>query len=575
MLEYEFYVDYVAEYTHTYLRKEYELARLSGCSTEQTAQLQSQARACEERGFEYNVQFLNLSSVFDFREPHFHRDSLDAQVVSIAKSKLPAEDIAAGVATVGICLPVLTAWRGMPAHLKQSAARRYFLIHFLGLPAGADIFLPTWRPHASRVQRFAPWGAWPSAFRPLSEKAVKIYVYPMPSQFHTGRLGSLPEEAVRDWKEHSVLNSDYALCRCFEAYEGRVQDPDDATFFFLPVYGSLFVPWGPSGNTAMLERERLLHEYLAAYSSMGHVAQRKERAKRLAVNLTAGEAAPPALWEDVLEALFERLESSVLESLTGISGEYLLRHSGRDHIIPVHSGMPSSSWKTLRYPAIRLITASFRGTGRDADELEYVVRWRGYGKKDILVPWRLLRPSRRAEHVQQGQEGFAFYAASFQVGWRLSRYRRLAADLLAADPSSVFQEIGRERTLKGTPGISQMARFRFCLEIPGDQFQTTSRPFDAVLHGCIPVLLYPPRIVLPFEDDLDWSSFSIRYNINVLDDGRNLMERLQAIPEDRVRLLAERGRHVRRYFAIDEDCNNRPNAFDLILSNLARQLDSG
>merc|ERR1712118_505734 len=119
-----------------------------------------------------------------------------------------------------------------------------------------------------------------------------------------------------------------------------------------------------------------------------------------------------------------------------------------------------------------------------------------------------------------------------------------------------------------------MVRSRFCLELPGD-VERTARPFDAVHHGCIPVLLRSgDGEEMPFEEDLKWSSFSLSYHVRVLQQGDRLLRLLRAIPEERISHLYERGRAVRPYLSVDERCERHPSAFTLVLRQLGRQLDA-
>lgn len=52
-----------------------------------------------------------------------------------------------------------------------------------------------------------------------------------------------------------------------------------------------------------------------------------------------------------------------------------------------------------------------------------------------------------------------------------------------------------------------LARSRFCLAAPGDGW--SPRVEDAVLHGCIPVIVMDD-VHAVFETMLDWDSFSVR-----------------------------------------------------------------
>ncbi|GBF90959.1 exostosin-like glycosyltransferase [Raphidocelis subcapitata] len=89
----------------------------------------------------------------------------------------------------------------------------------------------------------------------------------------------------------------------------------------------------------------------------------------------------------------------------------------------------------------------------------------------------------------------------------------------------------------------QLARSVFCLVAAGDGW--TSRFDDAVLHGCIPVIVID-RVVGPWGHQLRWSAFSVRV---AEADAERLPELLTAIPEARVRAMQRTLATVWRRFA--------------------------
>merc|ERR1712232_85961 len=182
-----------------------------------------------------------------------------------------------------------------------------------------------------------------------------------------------------------------------------------------------------------------------------------------------------------------------------------------------------------------------------------------------MGPWRLMRrespDSFFSSSVHTGNDDlpilerpiFAYMKGSFQFHKDSAQllYRRKVASLLKKDGSSLFEEIGKGRHLEAGHGnLSGMASSRFCLEVPGDT-PTTSRPFDAVFSGCIPVLLYEKSVKLPFDEDLQWDTFSLRFSLKILLQGDRLLRRLKEISDKEVLELHRRGREVRDYFNID------------------------
>ncbi|GAX85342.1 hypothetical protein CEUSTIGMA_g12759.t1 [Chlamydomonas eustigma] len=76
-----------------------------------------------------------------------------------------------------------------------------------------------------------------------------------------------------------------------------------------------------------------------------------------------------------------------------------------------------------------------------------------------------------------------------------------------------------------------LSRSKFCLVAPGDGW--SARAEDAILHGCIPVVIMDGVHVV-YESILDWSSFSVRIPEADLD---KTVDILLAVPEKRVKSL--------------------------------------
>ena len=51
-----------------------------------------------------------------------------------------------------------------------------------------------------------------------------------------------------------------------------------------------------------------------------------------------------------------------------------------------------------------------------------------------------------------------------------------------------------------------LREYEFCLSAPGTGFGT--RIVDYIVSGCIPVIVRPGDLLLPFEPDLDYSAFT-------------------------------------------------------------------
>ncbi|KAG2445204.1 hypothetical protein HYH02_008672 [Chlamydomonas schloesseri] len=97
--------------------------------------------------------------------------------------------------------------------------------------------------------------------------------------------------------------------------------------------------------------------------------------------------------------------------------------------------------------------------------------------------------------------------------------------------------IGTGDSLKGDYS-EQLARSKFCLVAPGDGW--SPRAEDAILHGCIPVVVMD-GVQAVFESILDWDSFSIRIRE---DDAA-----LEALPQLLSAVSPERLAHMQRHLS--------------------------
>eukprot|EP00201_Polytomella_parva_P019453 CAMPEP_0175040528 /NCGR_PEP_ID=MMETSP0052_2-20121109/1321_1 /TAXON_ID=51329 ORGANISM="Polytomella parva, Strain SAG 63-3" /NCGR_SAMPLE_ID=MMETSP0052_2 /ASSEMBLY_ACC=CAM_ASM_000194 /LENGTH=539 /DNA_ID=CAMNT_0016302765 /DNA_START=1526 /DNA_END=3145 /DNA_ORIENTATION=+ len=81
----------------------------------------------------------------------------------------------------------------------------------------------------------------------------------------------------------------------------------------------------------------------------------------------------------------------------------------------------------------------------------------------------------------------------------------------------------------------QLARSKFCAVVPGDGF--SSRFEDAVVHGCIPIIIQD-RVHMPFESILDIDSFSVRLSESKVDE--HLPHVLLSISDEQVERMQRR-----------------------------------
>ena len=108
---------------------------------------------------------------------------------------------------------------------------------------------------------------------------------------------------------------------------------------------------------------------------------------------------------------------------------------------------------------------------------------------------------------------------------------------------------------------AEMDRSVFCLGLPGAGFGT--RAVLAVIRGCIPVLV-GDNIAQPFENLLDWTSFSIRVPEALLD---GVYELLVSINETDRQRMAGACQKNKKHLVWDEKTPG--DAFDTLMRALS------
>ena len=87
---------------------------------------------------------------------------------------------------------------------------------------------------------------------------------------------------------------------------------------------------------------------------------------------------------------------------------------------------------------------------------------------------------------------------------------------------------------------------KFCLNIAGDT-PSSNRLFDAIVSHCVPVII-SDEIELPFEDDLDYSDFSIIVHASDAMKKGYLLNLLRSIKRDEWNKMWERLKQITHHF---------------------------
>jgi hypothetical protein len=204
---------------------------------------------------------------------------------------------------------------------------------------------------------------------------------------------------------------------------------------------------------------------------------------------------------------------------------------------------------------------------------DYMRRFGNAQLKDFLLPYHFLRlPEEVVAPPQEAPRKYFMFltASNITYSGRSNADRTVLSNLIQGERDSLFQPLsGREPPADAHAKMSESV---FCLAPPGDT-ELATRHTDAILAGCIPVVLTHDWIPLPFDNILDWSRFAVRLKMSSLYDG-TLLSTLRSKTPAQLREMRKEVYAVRPYFMISSDCAT-PSGFDLVLHQLALQKSRG
>ncbi|KAK9805384.1 hypothetical protein WJX73_009679 [Symbiochloris irregularis] len=357
-----------------------------------------------------------------------------------------------------------------------------------------------------------------------------IYVYDLPSMYNTRMLQYRIAKNTCLWRSFEGTNitaltqwSHYSLESLLHEHllqsPHRTLDPEEADFFYVPVYTSCYVhpvhgwadgPWwyGPSGPRVMhaanmlLEAKQWLQTHLPYWNRTG--------GKDHVWLVTHDEGScwvPSEIRPSIILSHWGR------KDLNHTSGSaYLADDYSAEHIHPEYS---PRGWLNIIQghpcydPEKDLVVPSFLGPQR-------------------IGPSPLLGfPAHERRHLlffrgEVGHQRLAHYSRSIrQRLYTLARSRRWKQRLgmMVGTAHDGAEGGSYERMLSSS---------KFCLVAPGDGW--SGRAEDSILHGCIPVVIMDD-VDPVFATALHWERFSIRVREADMD---RLDDILTAIPAERV-----------------------------------------
>ncbi|KAM3334891.1 hypothetical protein ACQJBY_029355 [Aegilops geniculata] len=193
--------------------------------------------------------------------------------------------------------------------------------------------------------------------------------------------------------------------------------------------------------------------------------------------------------------------------------KYWQRSAGHDHVIPMHH---PNAFRFLRdmVNASVLIVSDF---GRYTKELASL-------RKDVVAPYVHVVDSFLNDDASD-----PFEARPTLLFFRGRTVRK--------DEGKIRGKLAK--LLKGKDGVrfenslatDGMRSSKFCLHPAGDT-PSSCRLFDAIVSHCIPVII-SSRIELPFEDEIDYSEFSLFFSVEEALEPDYLLNQLRQMPKEK------------------------------------------
>jgi len=328
---------------------------------------------------------------------------------------------------------------------------------------------------------------------PNNGVAAKVFVYELPNQFTTWLAA---QSNAYEWT-HSwwFYDNDISLHQRFLASPYRTANPDEADFFFLPLYRSLgayTAGWGPGVITPK------------GWRAFGAARDYVDRT-----------------WP------------------------FWKRKGGRDHMMVITCDVGYGTlgvWENQHFVHHSVLPRAMR-------PIKYILQWGGHPTRqgyDLVIPPRT--PPQEVFSAAGAKHPFRCAAtgpgkeasAPAKVTDKPGNYFYFRGKIILDNPvysQGVRQAVYRAHHHREGWVISdqstkafyrEMLEARFCFAPTG--WGWGQRVFEAILSGCIPVIMQSDNLQ-PFEGILPWKQFAVMLNES---DIPNLHEVLAAIPQAKV-----------------------------------------
>lgn len=328
----------------------------------------------------------------------------------------------------------------------------------------------------------------PSLCAPSSP--LRVYMYDLPRRFNVGMLNrrsqvQTPVTALAwpSWPKNSGLKRQHSVEFWMMGsllYEGdgveereavRVSDPEMADAFFVPFFSSL------------------------SFNTHGH-------------NMT-----------DPATEIDRQLQIDLLKLLR--QSKYWQRSGGRDHVIP------------MTHPnAFRFLREQVNASIQIVVDFGRYPRIMSNLSKDVVAPYVHVVDSFKIDDTPD-----PFESRTTLLFFRGRTYRKDEGIVRVklAKILSGYDDVHYERSVATDENIKLsskgMRSSKFCLNPAGDT-PSSCRLFDAIVSHCVPVII-SDQIELPFENEIDYSQFSIFFSFKEALEPGYMVNQLRKFPKER------------------------------------------
>lgn len=219
-----------------------------------------------------------------------------------------------------------------------------------------------------------------------------------------------------------------------------------------------------------------------------------------------------------LNTVDENLQLEIMNILR--ASDHWKRSGGRDHVIPLHHPNAFRHYRDEVNASI-FIVADF-GRITNISRLE----------KDVVAPYVHMVESYVSEDLEDpynSRKKLLFFRGR-TIRKDEGIIRAKLRKLLNGTKDVIYEE-GHASEAAFKASAEQMRSSKFCLHPAGDT-PSSCRLFDAIVSHCVPVIV-SDRIELPFENEIDYTEFSMFFSVHDALKPGHLINELQGVSEER------------------------------------------